>query len=981
MNRRERIQLSLKRARIRSLLFGLLLWRLLHPSYSQPPSPFLIDNYPVQSGIVILNREGRIQGGFPFLGDPTDVEALPAQRAFAAVTRIGEFYLCSCEGRVLYAAAFQELNDVDILDQPDQYLFASRGEKRVFFYNKQTGQQDAAPFEFAGPTDADLLANGHLLVCDSPANRIVEITRQGELVWSFEEDLKQPMDALRLENGNTLISDFDNHRVIEVQPDGRIVWEKEGFDHPVKIYPLTEAKYLLADGDHQQLVELTLRGEARVIQGHLNFIQAGVWVPGEQTYLCAVHKKFPPPAKKPSAAASSPQAQPQKTLSTRLREFKDQAMPLIANRYGVLMLSFGLWLISRLSRQSHRYTQFCLISAYLLAIGSAYRFLTIAASRPPYRPELAFWIATTLLFLYAGREALRAYRPQECWRPDAVMRFPYPFKRTLLLIAWPLLGLLAQYDHTRSMASMPWWIVMAAWAIGVYFLAQPLWGKTRKRSGEEGVWRENNLPLASPFTTGSVSEMDEGHPDLSSQDTTSARHRANTAVAALVVLGAALYIIGAESIPTDVHGDECEVALQGLKIRDSGQWDFFDLGWYHIPHLFYLIPSWTMWLFGDNLFGMRMTGALLGVGAIPLFYLLARRFYHSTPAAMGTFLFAASSFAVHFSRMGTGYNQITLIALAALYFLVRGLQEADSRCFCAAGFLSGLGLLSYQAGQLLPPLIMASVFLLLVFRKINGLTAFVSLAAYLLSLWTTIAPLVGTYLAAPAFSYTRAQSVSIFSKDGLHWIRNSYPGSYTTKQIFLGQAERSLLAPISHCDNSPYLINRQYGGMLDPIPAIFLTSGCFLLLWKIAHPAGMLIFFWTLTSLLTGAALTINAPSYQRLTFAISFLPLIACPIYYGIVMNVNKAFRGSLRMRTGLACGLAALLLIMGMNRYFRQIQSVPQLLDEWTRIAHYLHDGGPEPYTYFFGPPDVYFQYGTIRFLAPQARGQDVANPDEFL
>jgi hypothetical protein len=81
------------------------------------------------------------------------------------------------------------------------------------------------------------------------------------------------------------------------------------------------------------------------------------------------------------------------------------------------------------------------------------------------------------------------------------------------------------------------------------------------------------------------------------------------------------------------------------------------------------------------------------------------------------------------------------------------------------------------------------------------------------------------------------------------------------------------------------------------------------------------------------------------------------------------------------LLCAFLAFLLITGIGRYFHKIMAQPQMVDQWTRIAHYLKDAGPTSYTYFFGPPYIYFKYGTIRFLAPVAKGEDVLKPEEFL
>jgi len=45
-------------------------------------------------------------------------------------------------------------------------------------------------------------------------------------------------------------------------------------------------------------------------------------------------------------------------------------------------------------------------------------------------------------------------------------------------------------------------------------------------------------------------------------------------------------------------------------------------------------------------------------------------------------------------------------------------------------------------------------------------------------------------------------------------------------------------------------------------------------------------------------------------------------------------------------------------------------------TGIAHYVEDLGDEYFTFLVGPPRLYFDYGTIRFLAPAAQGVSVTD-----
>jgi outer membrane protein assembly factor BamB len=82
------------------------------------------------------------------------------------------------------------------------------------------------------PSDAQLLPNGRILVCGfTVPGKIVELTRAGQVTWSFgaasgPNELAKPSLALRLPNGIIAANDDWNHRVILIDPrTKRIVWQ------------------------------------------------------------------------------------------------------------------------------------------------------------------------------------------------------------------------------------------------------------------------------------------------------------------------------------------------------------------------------------------------------------------------------------------------------------------------------------------------------------------------------------------------------------------------------------------------------------------------------------------------------------------------------------------------------------------------------------------------------------------------------------
>lgn len=974
--------------RVRFLACFLFLCLVFSPFFfaasaaSEAQAPTIIDDYPLASGIALVNSSGLLQSLLPIPGFPTDLEILPSQREFAVVTAAGEFMIFTLAGELVFNANFESLNDVDCAaTDANQFLFASRTGNRIFYYNRSTGEQRDVPYAAKGPVDADWLPNGNLLLCEAVAGQVVEISPEGKIVWSYASDLKQPMDALRLPGGETLISDFDNHRVLIVRADGSILSDLRGFDHPSKLSLLSTGAVLIADSDQQEIEEIFSFEEHRVIRGKMNCIQSVSFLSSQNAYLCAVQQRFAPPQKqvdRPPAQAAAPIS------------WVESIQSAAKNRYFLLTLSILLWIGGVSFQNRFRAVRWLLPAAYGVLVGFLFVFQTrAAADASGHRPDLIFWLGTLTLLLWVYPDASASYWPRTRWvKAEGFEKLPLDARQWVAFILVPFLSLAAQYYYLQATPfgwRFPWYVPMIVWGMTLYGFFRALTRTPSPQTKDHSTFRLGRVMVAVPFTTGSVNpkEIDED-PEGSAASEVERKlvePWANSIFVLVLLLGAALYLIGATSVPTDVHGDEAEVALFGIQIRDAGNWNFFNLGWYQIPYFFFLIPSWVMWLFGDNLFGARAAGALIGLACIPAFYLLARRFLRPAPAAIAVFLFAASSYFVHFSRIGIGYNQTTLFTIAVMYGFARGLQDRDARWLCLSGTLCAIGSLSYQATKILTPLILSSMGLLWLTRALPWRALLQGLLAFFLAFWIGFAPLAGVYLFDKNAAFSRTKSVTLFSPEGEELLRRGYPADIKLPDLIKFQVERSLLAPIAHHDNSPYLINRNYGGMLDTIPAILFTAGFFLLLGTIRHPVSRLLLYWILCILLLGSAMTDHAPSYQRLVGLIPFLAIVAAPVLNGCLAQFAQVYRWAPRTRLHATAAVMVFLLVLGVHRYFHQIMSKPQLLDEWTRIAQYLNEAGPSQYTYFFGAPDFFFQYGTVRFLAPEAKGEDVLKADQFV
>ncbi|WP_137283863.1 hypothetical protein [Halorussus salinisoli] len=182
------------------------------------------------------------------------------------------------------------MNDVDRL-RPGVFQVSLRNFDTVVELHVENGSgpSDRAvavepvvgPNQFEGKGDVlyeqhnpDRLADGHLLVADSEHDRVVELNRSGEVVWTFggSATLNWPRDADRLPNGHTLVTDSYNDRVVEVNEDGEIVWAVETGRLPY------EADRLPGEGssDHPTATEAGLAdgGRESVVEQYLGYVVA-----------------------------------------------------------------------------------------------------------------------------------------------------------------------------------------------------------------------------------------------------------------------------------------------------------------------------------------------------------------------------------------------------------------------------------------------------------------------------------------------------------------------------------------------------------------------------------------------------------------------------------------------------------------------------------------------------------------------------------
>ena len=125
------------------------------------------------------------------------------------------------------------------------------------------------------------LDNGHYLVCHEGDGKLREYDGSGKVVWTYVMDLNgrprtpghdghgvELFGVMRLPNGNTLIAGGNNNRVLEVTREGKVVWSVDQKELPGVTLAWVTTLQLLPNGnliignahagpDNPQLIEVT----------------------------------------------------------------------------------------------------------------------------------------------------------------------------------------------------------------------------------------------------------------------------------------------------------------------------------------------------------------------------------------------------------------------------------------------------------------------------------------------------------------------------------------------------------------------------------------------------------------------------------------------------------------------------------------------------------------------------------------------------
>jgi len=146
------------------------------------------------------------------------------------------------------------------------------------------------------------------------------------------------------------------------------------------------------------------------------------------------------------------------------------------------------------------------------------------------------------------------------------------------------------------------------------------------------------------------------------------------AIAASIAGAVLLRVYRLGDLPPGLHGDEAAHGLEALRIGREGfigVWSPVALGQPAGPLcVFALFVNWAP----NEIWSVRLGAALLGIAALPVFFLFCRRLLNTRAALIGTVLLGFGLWHIHYSRIAFPVIALPLMEVLALWLLLEALD-------------------------------------------------------------------------------------------------------------------------------------------------------------------------------------------------------------------------------------------------------------------------------------------------------------------
>lgn len=444
---------------------------------------------------------------------------------------------------------------------------------------------------------------------------------------------------------------------------------------------------------------------------------------------------------------------------------------------------------------------------------------------------------------------------------------------------------------------------------------------------------------------------------------------------ALTLLALLLRVVAIERIPQNFGGDEGEMGMEARGVLQGAYPNPFVTGWLSHPVIWFYMQALSLTLFGNNVFGLRMLSALMGTATVTMLYVFARPLFGRGIALGATALFASYHFHIHFSRLGVNNIADPFFALAAFAALLYGIRRRSPAAFALTGAICGIAQHFYMGSRLTPLLVVAVIIHQALFDRRRLVAVAPQLLLIAAGFALGVGPLAAHFVADPSALTARLAMVGVVQSG---WLERELANGVPLSQIVVSQVQRGFGAFTFVPDRSAWYDPKM--ALLDQASAVMMVLGVALAIARLRKPEWFLLVAWLAGTALLGGVMLVNSPESPRYVTSAPTLCLLVMLGMARVVEMAGWALNLDARKRAVAGAVLVTALATWSLNFYFREY--IPRRTYGWFNtevamtIAEYLNRHEAPTYVYFVGPPRIYLNNGTIRFVA-QPQGMDVTDP----
>jgi len=378
------------------------------------------------------------------------------------------------------------------------------------------------------------------------------------------------------------------------------------------------------------------------------------------------------------------------------------------------------------------------------------------------------------------------------------------------------------------------------------------------------------------------------------------------ALAAVTIVAAVTRLAWLDSIPYYVMGDEARVAAQVARYSKEDLRSFFFMGWNTWPNLGMGLQGIFTPLLGVHTTNLRLSSALAGTIAVITTYALGREMLSRRVALTAALLFALCRPAIDFSRFAVCHAQVLMWGPLAFALWFRALHTGKAATFFLSGFVTGLCLYSYNAGQSFPPLLLSWILLSAILRPRAIPTHACGVALVVAGFVLCTAPLV--YHITDHFQFQHNWVEWTFMARNRQVVNHilevwNVQGWEAARPLVERQVFDTILG-FTAIPAGAYSIGYRGGGLLDHFTAPLFVIG-FVMVLRRPFRREFLLLYWLTSTAFMGSVLTDNPPATVRM---VGLLPTLSLLGALPVVALLDFARAAAKPLRTVTLAGIVLL-------------------------------------------------------------------------